>query len=475
MIRRGRKNSYRVLRRLLLLMLVLYALFYAYGRWFGFNPEHILENSLLKKQNFEAEVQEVVSPRYKIKAYLYQDKTNPIVSMSFIFKGAGWSAEPSHQAGISALLEQMLLSGAGKYTEEQLVDILEDKAISISFSSGKDDFYGSVLASKENSTAAFDLLKTIFSAPRFEQPELKRAKERLFEALKQQQEQPGRVLSLAFSKELYANHPYGRNPLGSLQTLKKLQRDDLVEFMQKAFTRENLIVGVAGDITTNELAHLLDDVFSSLPENMKIGKVPSFEANFISKNKDIELTTAQNIAMFAVSGVARNDPDFYPLYVANFIFGGSGLNSRLSLAARENEGLTYSIGTSLGLDDKQPLLVGSYSATPANFDRVGQILLREWKDFAKNGATKSEVNAAKDYLIASYNLRFASIADIATILAYMQRDNLGRDFLEKRNEYVDAVKVEQVNNAAAKYFDENKLIQVNIGNFAKNFNEQEAQ
>ena len=475
MIRRGRKNSYRILRRLLMVVGIIYAAYYAYGRWFAFNPERILNNSLLKSQNFEAEVQEVVSPRYKIKAYLYQDKTNPIVAMSFIFKGVGWSVEPSNQAGISALLEQMLLSGAGKYNEEQFAEILEDKAITISFSSGKDDFSGGVLATKENSAAAFDLLKNIFSNPRFETQDIKRAKERLFEALKQQQEQPGRVLSLAFAKELYANHPYGRNPLGSVQTIKHIQRSDLLKFMQNGFARENLIVGVAGDMTTNELAHLLDDVFAPLSESMKLDEVPAVETKFISKNKDIQLTTAQNIAMFAVLGTARREPDFYPLYVANFIFGGSGLNSRLSQAARENEGLTYSIGTGLGLDDKLPLLVGSYSATPANFGRVGQILLREWRNFANNGASNSEVKAAKDYLVASYNLRFASISDIATILAYMQRDNLGRDFLEKRNEYVNAVSLEQVNEAAAKYFDESKLIQVNIGDFSKKFNEQEAQ
>ena len=475
MIRRGRKNSYRVLRRILMVAALIYAAYYAYGRWFGFNPEQILENSLLKTQNFEAEVQEVVSPRYKIKAYLLRDKTNPIVAMSFIFKGAGWSTEAAEQAGISALVEQLLLSGAGKYDEEQFADILEDKAISIGFSSTKDDFSGAVMATKENSTAAFDLLKTVLKNPRFEASEMSRAKLQLLEALKQQQEQPGKILSLAFAKEMYANHPYGRNPLGSAKTVKKLVRADLIDFMQQRFTRENLIVGVAGDISANELSHLLDDVFGSLPQSMKIGEVPLVKAEFVAKSKDIQLTTAQNIAMFAVLGAARTAPDFYPLYVANFIFGGSGLNSRLSQAARENEGLTYSIGTGLGLDDKLPLVVGSYSATPANFDRVGDILLREWRDFAKNGATTSEVMAAKDYLIASYNLRFASIADIAAILAYMQRDNLGRDFLEKRNEYVNAVTLEQVNDAAAQYFDESKLIQVNIGDFMKNSNEQEAQ
>ena len=72
MIRRGRKNSYRFLRRLLAAAVLAYAAYYAYGRWFVFNPDEILESSVLKEKNFETEVEEVVSHRYKIKAYLYE-------------------------------------------------------------------------------------------------------------------------------------------------------------------------------------------------------------------------------------------------------------------------------------------------------------------------------------------------------------------------------------------------------------------
>lgn len=474
MIRRGRRNSYRFLRRLLAAAVLAYAAYYAYGRWFVFNPDEILESSVLKEKNFETEVEEVVSPRYKIKAYLYEDKTNPIISLSFIFKNAGWSSEDAGKAGISALLEQMLLSGAGDYNEEDFNEKLENNAITIGFSSGKDDFFGALLTTGENSPVAYDMLKLALSEPRFEEDDIRRVKTRLTEGLKQQQEQPGQILSLAFAKELYGSHPYGRNPLGQAETADKISRRDLAAFMRKNFSRGNLIVGAAGDISPEELGSVLDDIFGVLPESANINFVREADADFSPRSKDIPLTTAQNIAMFAVPGVSRNDADFYPLYVANFIFGGSGLNSRLSQAARENEGLTYSIGTGLALDEKSPTIQGSFSATPENFGRVVQILQREWNDFSKNGATASEVREAKDYLIASYNLRFAAISDIAAIMAYMQRDNLGRDFLQKRNDYVRAVSVEQVNAVAAKYFDNNKLVRVNIGNFMKEFKEQEA-
>ena len=83
---------------------------------------------------------------------------------------------------------------------------------------------------------------------------------------------------------------------------------------------------------------------------------------------------------------------------------------------------------------------------------------------AEEGVTDEEFNNAKDYLLASYNLRFASIGDIAEILAAMQKENLGIDFLQRRNEYIRNIKLSEVNKVARKYFDNKTLRFITIGN-----------
>lgn len=466
MIRRGRRNSYKMLFKMCFMAAIVYGGYAVYGRNAFFDYNKFIENSMLKEHNFNTKVEEVVSPRYKIKSFLFEDKTNPIVAVSFMFKNSGYASEDANKSGIANLLSEMLVSGAGKYNDEQFKETLEDNAISISFSSNKDDFFGSLLTTVENKELAFGMLKDVLESPRFENDDLLRAKQQLLESLRQQSEQPEAILRLEFAKELYGNHPYGRNPLGKKETIGKISADDLRDFMKRNFAKSNLIVGVAGDISADEVGAWLDKVFGKLPDSANMNFVRKPEINFMKKNKDIQLTTAQNIAMFAVDGVGRNDADFYPLYVANFIFGGSGLMSRLSLAARENEGLTYSIWTTMSLADKSPLIVGSFSSTPKKFNEVLEILYQKWHDFATNGATSQEVDEAKKYLIASFNLRFAAISDIAEMMMLMQRDNLGADFLQKRNNYVRDVSLEQVNKAAAKYYNADKLVRVNIGMFA---------
>ena len=92
---------------------------------------------------------------------------------------------------------------------------------------------------------------------------------------------------------------------------------------------------------------------------------------------------------------------------------------------------------------------------------------QQWELFGSKGVSAAEVEQAKNFLTASYNLRFASIGNIADILTAMQKYRLGQDFLQKRNSYIEAVTVDEVNAAAAKYFNKDRLQGMAIGSFDK--------
>ena len=110
--------------------------------------------------------------------------------------------------------------------------------------------------------------------------------------------------------------------------------------------------------------------------------------------------------------------------------------------------------------------MGQFSSTPENYALMQKIMQKEWKKFAKKGATAAELESARSYLLASYNLRFASIGGISDMLVAMQRYGLGRDFLQKRNDYIRAVTLDEVNAVAAKYFG-TLPVEVSIGNLVE--------
>ena len=458
-----KKTDYSLILWLLLIASVISGAVYLY-RQQGFNPQKLVDNSVLQGRRFGGEVKEVAALDGKLKAYLLEDKTNPIISIDFIFKGAGAAADPSGKEGLAKFTAAMLKDGAGDYTAQQFKEELEDYAIGLSFSAGSDDFGGRLVTTKENAAKAYELLKLVLQKPRFDDKDMQRTKSEFRLARQKQTEHPASELSLVFNEELYGIHPYGRNPLGNAAAVDGFKADDLRQMMANRLAQSNLIIGVAGDINAEELKQVLLQVFGELPEKARVNFVRDAEVNFDNRSRNIDRKTGQTISLSASRGTSRSSADFYPLYVANYIYGGAGLNSRLAQAVREKEGLVYSISSGLGMQDKSNLVVGSFSTTPENFAAVSKLVAAERQKFATEGASQAELQQAKDYLIAWYNLRFAAIDDISQMLVMMQKDNLGADFLRKRNDYIESVSLEEVNKAAAAYFAD-ETVTVNIGNF----------
>jgi zinc protease len=437
---------------------------YKYRGNVSFDPEEIVKKSILKDKTFETNVVEIVSEN-GIKAYLFEDHTIPIISIDFLFKNSGISYDEAGYEGIGNMVSALLTEGAGDLDNDKLKEELELYAIGISFGVDFDDFKGSLLTLSENKEKAYNLLNLALTKPRFDDENAALAKQRMNFALRMQSERPDSVLGLEFAKNIYGRHPYSRNPVGQKQAIAKITRKDMQNYIKENLTTDKLVVGISGDITPDEAGKVLDKIFQGLKKEGLNKEISAADIVFDGRDVEIKRKSAQNIAIFANRALERTDTDFYPLYVVNYIFGEAGLGSRLSLKAREEEGLTYGIYTSIVNRQKSDMLRGRFSATPENYYRVIEIVKNEWKNMGSKGITEAELKSAKDYLIASYNLRFASIDNISSMLTYMQRYNLGIDFLQKRNEYVRNITLEQANGAAEKYFNDDNLIFISIGNF----------
>ena len=430
----------------------------------GFNPKKLVEDSMLQNQGFSANVEEIVS-REGIKAYYFEDHNNPIISISFTFKNAGWAFEERGQYGIANMAAALLTEGAGDWDSRAFKDKLEENAIMMSFSASGDDFSGHLKTLKDNQRLAYKLLKAVLMQPRFGWTEITKVKKQMLLALKQQQEYPDSVIELVWANEIYGVHPYAKNSIGRQSDIENIGASDLRRFVREHLNREDLVVGIAGDISREEAMKMLDMVFGELPEKGGQLFVSEAEVDYHPREVNHEWDGAQNIALFTTKGVKRNDPEFYPLYIANQIFAGQGLTSRVSKAAREDKGLTYGVYSYLLLQNKASLLKGGFSATPDNFGKVKEIVMDEWQKMGQKGVSEEELELAKNYLTASFNLRFADLDVISAILVAMQEEKLGVDFLVKRNDYVNAVTIDDVNAAAKKYFVEGGPVWVNLGRF----------
>jgi zinc protease len=161
--------------------------------------------------------------------------------------------------------------------------------------------------------------------------------------------------------------------------------------------------------------------------------------------------------------VKRDDPDYYAAFVVNYILGGGGFNSRLMEEVREKRGLAYSVGSSLSTLAHAGLVLGS-SGTENQQAATGIDLIRkEWRRMRDEGPSEAELANAKTYLTGSFPLQMSSTGRIARLLVSIQVENLGIDYLKKRNSYIEKVTIADARRVAKRLYDPDKLTVVVVG------------
>ncbi|MCW9035049.1 MAG: insulinase family protein [Rhodospirillales bacterium] len=405
---------------------------------------------------------EKVTGKNGVEAWLVEDHTNPIITVSLAFRG-GSALDPKGKEGVSNFVSGLLDEGAGELDSQAFRGKMEDLSISLSFRAGLERFTGTLATLSKNKDEAFNLLRLALTKPRFNQEAVTRIRSQIQASLKQASQNPNVIASVAFEEALFPNHPYSRPTDGTEETLATLTVDDLKEFVKKRLAKDNLIIGVVGDITPQQLAAVIDKTFSDLPDKAAPWELPEVLPAKGNKPIIIDRPIPQSVIRVGQVGVKRKHKDFYPAYVLNYILGGGSFSSRLYKEIREKRGLAYSPYSYLYPMNSSSLFAGG--AGTAN-ERVGEtvdVLLKEWRRMETNGATAEEVNNAKTYLTGSFPLRFSSSSNIASILVSMQLNELGDQFLNERNKFVEAVTLEQVNKVAKSLLDTDNLVVVIVG------------
>jgi zinc protease len=177
----------------------------------------------------------------------------------------------------------------------------------------------------------------------------------------------------------------------------------------------------------------------------------------------VDFASPQSVVLFGHEGIARDDPDFFPAFVANEIFGGGRFTARLMTEVREKRGLTYGIGSYLVPMDHAAMVMGQMATANETVAESIDLIRSEWARLATEGVTPEELEAAKTYLTGAYPLRFDGNAEIAGILVGMQKDGLPIDYVVNRNAMVEAVTLEDVRRVVARVFRPDDLLFVVAG------------
>ncbi|MEK7845162.1 MAG: insulinase family protein [Pseudomonadota bacterium] len=144
---------------------------------------------------------------------------------------------------------------------------------------------------------------------------------------------------------LYGSHPYGLSSLGEMDTLDTLQREDLLAFYRSYYVAGNAVIAIIGDVSRFEAAAIAELLTGNLSSEQQKIEMPAVQIP-IADIKKIPHPATQSHIQLAYPGLRRNDPDYFPLLVGNYVLGGGGFVSRLMEEVRQQRGLAYSVYSS---------------------------------------------------------------------------------------------------------------------------------
>ena len=386
----------------------------------------------------------------------------PIVVVRLYLR-AGSVYDPADAGGLANLTADMLTRGTARRTGPELDQAIEFVGGSLEGDAGRDGATVSLSVLKKDLRMGLDLLAEVLLTPAFPEAELKRRSEEIAAAIQRSEQDPGTVAARAMALLLYPGHPYSRPVAGTVESVKRMTRDQVVGFHRDNYRPDAAIIAVVGDVTRDEARR---ELLASLgawgvaaPPRSVIAQAPpspSVESRVI--HRDLTQATVS----LARPGIKQDHPDYFSLAVANYVLGG-GSASRLYTKVREERGLVYSVYSSLGPGRSgASYFVGLQTRLDA-VDEAVRLVKEEMARMGRETVTPRELDLAKSYLIGSYPLRTDTSGKMAGLLVAVEDNQLGLDWPDRFKAGVSRVTAVDVRRVAGVYMDPATFSSVIVG------------
>ena len=386
----------------------------------------------------------------------------PIVAVR-VYLPAGSAFDPPEAPGLANLTAEMLTRGTARRTGPALDETIEFVGGSLDSQAGRDGTTVLLSVLKKNLSLGLDLLFEVLTEPSFPAGELPRKVKEIQAAIHRSEESPESVAGRALAEVLYPAHPYSHPVAGTVDSVGKLTRDQVVEFYRGHYRPDGAILVVAGDVKATQIRQEIlrrlapwQASRAALPRPSQALGSPPVLSRAIAR----ELT--QSTILLGRPAVGHGHPDFYPLVVASYVLGG-GSASRLYTRVREERGLAYDVSSHLGVGRYGASFVVSLQTRTDGVAEAVRLVREEMARLGTEAVTAGELALAKDYLIGSFALRIDTTAKVAGLLQTVEEMGLGLDYPVRYRRGIEQVTAADIERVARRYLEPSGFSSVTVG------------
>jgi len=405
------------------------------------------------------------------KAYLVQTKALPMVDIE-VSIDAGDRYDPVGKSGLADMTATLMNYGVQDdqkmLSEAQIADEIADLGASIGLSVGGERAILRIrsLSRKDLRDRAVQLASAMLAAPTYDPNIVGREKQRTITSLLEAETKPEYVLDRRFKKMVYGTYPLADSP--SVKSVGAITPTDLVQFHKQFYRSDRMIVSIVGDVDQTEANEIIHALLKRIPQSGPvIAPLPELQRSPVEplaqREVQIPFDSQQAHIAMGMTAVARNNPDYFPLLVGNYVLGGGGFVSRLMNEVREKRGLAYSVSSYFAPGKDTGIFQAGLQTKNDQSSVALQVMSDTIAKFIADGPTTSELVAAKANLVNGYPLRIDNNRKLLDNVSSIAWNDLPLDTMEVWTKQVEAVTLDQVKSAFEKYLAMDRMKIVVLG------------
>ncbi|HUY15864.1 MAG TPA: pitrilysin family protein [Terriglobia bacterium] len=400
-----------------------------------------------------------------LQVVIFERHTLPLVTLRLVVK-SGAEADPPDLPGEAQFVASLLDEGTATRSSPQIAAAIDDVGGLMDTGADWDQSYGTVTVLTHHLNLAFDLLSDIIIHPAFRPDDVERIRKQTISALKILKNDPSYLADTIFNKVTLAGTPYSHPQDGGIDAVRRISVTDLHRFHDRTYQPSNSILAVVGDVSPSQAMKLAGKYFGSWqgsgvppPAVLHPPRVQSRRQIVVIDKPD----AVQTEIRIGNAAIARDNPDYLALNIANQILGGPA-NNRLFDALRSRHGLAYGASSDLTCYVAAGKWEAKTSTRTSGTLQSIQLILDQMKRLRKHAINDFELESAQSYLVGHMALQFETSDDVASHELTLLIDHLPLDYWNQFPGNINALTPQEIAGATRRYLDPRAAVIVLVGN-----------
>lgn len=421
------------------------------------NPRHPLQLKI-PVQQFKIPHPERRVMGNGLPVYLLEDHSAPVISIILKFK-TGSKYDPAGKYGLANLTAAVIESGGTVGMDSrELFSLFDNKKVEFSITAGPDF---TVMKAAFLSNYAADIIPVFFDIirnPALTAEITANEKKIAIEELARIRDYPGNTAYANFLKDVYKEHPYGREAAGTGECIESIKQEDITAFHYKYYRPNNAILGIAGDFSKEEIINRIAKECDTWKGNViTLPVIPEMakeegKLRILLADRDLQ----QSYMVIGQAGVPKRDSGYFQLLCLNTILGGC-FSSRLVGQIRSEKGYAYGISSAFAFFEDSGVFYAELQTETENASAAVKLVLENLNGMSAGMVKEEELEFAKDFLANNFIFQFQTPARTVSNFMDLELYGMDADFYDNYLDNVQRLSREGLLVAARKYFTPDRL------------------